>query len=398
MLEKLKNLFGRKNNIFNLLIAGILLIIAYKVIMNIEGVVELASRALKFLGNLLLPFIIGATVAYVLNPAVNFFERNVYGRFKIFNKSKTLFSLITVYILCAAAVFIVLNSLIPILVKNITNLIEQIPMYFNKLLEFRNGEWNHSVTGKMLYDTIATIEREMVGYADKIDVSTITPALSELVNGIAHATGTVIDIVFGLIISIYFILDKNKLLNGSKRLLRASFKEKTYRKTVDFFSEAHNIFSNFIAGKSLDSLIIGILCFIGLSLLRVENSVLYSVIIGVTNMIPYFGPLLGGIPVVILVLFNNPLQALWVGLFIFGLQQFDGMILGPKILGNSINLRPFWIILAIIIGGGLFGVVGMFLGAPALAVILNVVKRSVDKRLEEKNSEVVSDDNECVNE
>ncbi|MBR2476787.1 MAG: AI-2E family transporter [Clostridia bacterium] len=396
MLEKIKNLFGRKSNVFNLLIAGIVLILAYKVIMNIEGVVGLLSRGLKFLGNLLLPFIIGSAIAYLLNPAVNFFERNLFGRFRIFNKTKTLFSLITVYILCTAALFIVLNSLIPILVKNITNLIEQIPVYINKLMEYRNGDWNHSVTGKALYDAIATVERELTGYISKIDVKTITPAISEIFKGIVNATGTVLDIVFGLIISIYLILDKGKLLRGTKRLLRALFKKETYEKTVAFFAESHRIFSKFIAGKSLDSLIIGILCFIGLSLLGVPNSVLYSVIVGVTNMIPYFGPFMGGIPVVLLVLLENPLQAVWVGLFIFGLQQFDGMILGPKILGDSINLRPFWIILAIIIGGGLFGVVGMFLGAPTLAVILNVVKRSVDKRLEEKNSEVVSDDNKEI--
>lgn len=397
MLKKLKELRSKRGSTANLLIVGITLILAYKIIMNIETVFNSTIRIFKFIEGLLLPFTIGAAIAYLLNPAVNFFERNVYGKVKIFNKKKSLFSLITVYIICATAIYIVLNSLIPILVKSVTNLVEQIPVYFNKLLEYRNGEWNHSITGKLLYDAIATIEKEFLTNIDKLDLSMITPAVTEIINGVVAATGTILDIVFGIIISAYFILDKERLLDGTKKLLRAFLKEKTYDKTTAFFSESHGIFSKFIAGKSLDSLIIGIMAFIGLSLLGVENSVLYSVIIGVTNMIPYFGPFMGGIPVVILVLLEDPLQAVWVGLFIFGLQQFDGMILGPKILGDSINLRPFWIILAIIVGGGLFGVVGMFLGAPTLAVILLAIKRFINKRLDDKDNKEAVDENENEN-
>lgn len=386
MLEKIKNLRHKNVNIVTFLLIAIAVIVAYKVIMNIEEVVHALYRVARYMKGLLMPFIIGALIAYVINPAVTFFEKNVFGRFKKLNRKKTLLSLIVVYALAAATLILVFNMLIPLLIKSITDIVVHIPEYFNTLLEFRNGEWNDSVIGRILFNVIATVETELVEFLGNYDIASLNPAITDLVNGVMNATGTVLDVVFGLIISIYFILDKQKLLSSTKRFCRAFLKDESFNKFSSFALESHGIFSRFIAGKTLDSLIIGCLCIIGLKILGVNNSALYGVIVGVTNMIPYFGPIIGAVPVVLLVLFESPLKALWVGLFIFALQQFDGMILGPKILGDSINLRPFWIIFAIIVGGGLFGVVGMFLGAPALAVILLATNRFIDRRIKDKEN------------
>ncbi len=382
MLEKLRNL--KNKNITTFLLTAVAVIIAYKVIMNIEGVVRALHTGVSYLKELLMPFIIGGVIAYLLNPAVNFFEQRIYGKFKKLNKAKTALSLVTVYAIAAAALVLILNMLIPLLIKSIADIVAQVPEYFNKLMALRNGEWNHSVVGKLIFNAIATVEQDITKILSNYDFTALNPALTGIVGRLVSATGTILDVVFGLIISVYFIFDKHKLLAGIKRISRAFLKDSSSDKLGSYTMEAHGIFSRFIVSKTLDSLIIGVLCFIGLMLLRVENSALYGVIVGVTNMIPYFGPIIGAIPVVLLVLFESPLKAVWVGLFIFALQQFDGMILGPKILGDSIDLSPFWIIFAIIIGGGLFGVAGMFLGAPALAVILLAVNRLIDRRISMK--------------
>lgn len=383
MLKKIKEI-SSKNNVITFLTVTVFVLVAYKVIMNIEAVVAAIFVGLKFITGLLMPFIIGGVIAYLLNPAVNFFSRKIFGKFKKLEKINTVLSIITVYIITVAAVVLVLNMLIPLLITNIVDIANQIPKYIDSVMEYRNGDWNHSVVGKLIYNAIATGEAYFTETIKNYNLMSLNPTISGIVGGVMNATGFLLDVVFGVVISIYFILDKYKLLSGIHRMARASLNDDVCKWLGGYAMEAHGIFSRFIAGKSLDSLIIGIICIVGLNLLNVENSVLYGVIVGVTNMIPYFGPIIGAVPVVLLVLFESPLKALWVGLFIFALQQFDGMILGPKILGDSISLSPFWIIFAIIVGGGLFGVAGMFLGAPALAVIILMVNRLVDKRIERK--------------
>lgn len=382
MLEKLKAL--KTKNTATFLFTAVAVILAYKIIMNIEGVAVAVKGILSTTKGLLMPFIIGGLLAYLLNPAVNFFEQKVFGKIKKLKKGKTTLSIIVVYAIAVAVLVLILNMLIPLLIKSVADIINHMPDYFNRLMELRNGEWNHSVVGKLIFNAIATVENELTVFFSNYKFTSLTPAIGEIVGGVLNASGTVLDVVFGIIISVYFILEKNNLLNGVKRITRAFLKPENSDKLGGYAMEAHGIFSRFIVGKTIDSLIIGIICLIGLKMLRVDNSALYSVIVGVTNMIPYFGPFIGAIPVVLLVLFESPLKAVWVGLFIFALQQFDGMILGPKILGDSINLSPFWIIFAIIIGGGLFGIAGMFLGAPALAVILLAINRFLDRRIKEK--------------
>ena len=392
MLEKFKNLREKKLGIITFLIIAVLVIASYKIIMNFEGVVGAIFRGIMYILGILTPFVIGGLIAYFLNPAVKFFECKVYGKFKRLEKFKTVFSLITVYALVAVIIILIVNTLIPILVKSIVNVAMQIPVYFDKLLEFRNGDWNHSVVGKLLYNAIASIENHFTQAISEYDIFSLNPAIGDIVGSVVNVTGTAIDVVFGIIISVYFILEKKNLSAGLKKILRAFFKESSCER-IDFYGkEAHRIFSRFIVGQFMDSLIIGIICIIGLRLLGTQNSILYGAIVGVTNMIPYFGPFIGGVPVVLLVLFESPLRALWVGLFIFALQQADSMIMAPKIIGESVNLSPFWIIFAILVGGGLFGVIGMFLGAPALAFILLISNRWLDRKIE-RNKEQKTTEN-----
>ena len=192
------------------------------------------------------------------------------------------------------------------------------------------------------------------------------------------------DLLVGVIVSIYLLATKERFGAHSRALLYSVVSEPRYQATLHAVKKMDTIFSGFVRGKLLDSLIIGILCFIVCSILKMPYAPLVSVIVGVTNIIPFFGPFLGAIPSAFLILLVSPLKCLYFIIFILVLQQFDGNILGPKILGNSTNLSSFWVIVAILVGGGFFGVAGMFLGVPLFACVYACVKFWSEKRLHQK--------------
>ena len=187
--------------------------------------------------------------------------------------------------------------------------------------------------------------------------------------------------VVGIIISVYMLLDKERFCAGCKKVWYAILPQQRADWLLDLTAEANRVFGGFISGKILDSLIIGILCFLGMTLFKMPNAMLISVIVGVTNVIPYFGPFIGAIPSFFIILIDAPIKALWFLVFILILQQFDGNILGPKILGDSTGLSAFWVIFAIMLFGGLYGFIGMFLGVPVFSVVYMLIWRFVDARL-----------------
>lgn len=187
-----------------------------------------------------------------------------------------------------------------------------------------------------------------------------------------------------MIMAFYLLYDKNIIKKNINKILYTLFSKETVYKINDFGRDADDLFGRYIVGRTIDSSIIGFIAFIGLSILGIPYRLLFSIIIGVTNMIPYFGPYLGGIPIIIVTMFSSLNEALWVALFILALQQFDGLVLGPKILGDSVGIRPIWIILSIYVGGRIFGILGMFLGVPVFAVIVMFLERLINKRLEKR--------------
>ena len=192
------------------------------------------------------------------------------------------------------------------------------------------------------------------------------------------------NLVIALIVSIYILMDKKILLGTVKASIYAFLPQKRIPYIMDTLKECNDIFGGFVIGKAIDSLIIGVLCFIVMTILRLPYTLLISLIVGITNMIPYFGPFIGAVPGAIVMLMVSPLKAVIFIIMIFALQQFDGLYLGPKILGQSVGLRPLWIIVAITIGGSIAGVLGMFLGVPIMAVLRYLVMRTLKQRLEER--------------
>jgi len=213
----------------------------------------------------------------------------------------------------------------------------------------------------------------------------LLPQIANIANISVKIGNIVMDIGLASIISVYFLFSKETLIAQVKKIVYAVFSKNVAKTSVRVARESHRIFSGFINGKLLDSLIIGVLCFIGTSLLRFEYSLLISFIVGVTNVIPFFGPIIGAIPGILILLMVDPWQALWFGLFVLALQQLDGNVIGPKILGNSTGLPALWVMFAILIGGDMFGVIGMFIGVPTFAIIYKFSKEIFEYLLKKKN-------------
>ena len=208
--------------------------------------------------------------------------------------------------------------------------------------------------------------------------STLAPSVFDITRNV---TTTLINLGMGIVVSVYLIGCKDKLIFQSKKLCYAYVPQKAVPKVMEIADLSNNIFGKFVYGKILDSMIVGVLCFIGMSILNIEYALLISVIIGITNIIPVFGPFLGAIPSIFILLMIDPFQAIWFTIFILALQQLDGNVIGPKILGNSIGISGFWIMASVIVGGGLFGFLGMLLAVPVFATFYVLFSRMVNNRL-----------------
>ncbi len=345
---------------------------------NLRGFLQVARRILS-------PFIIGAFIAYLLNPAVRWFEERVYSKInslKLRKRLQRLVSVVTVYLIMISSITMLIVVVAPQIGNNISDLVRSAPEYVTSTTDLLD-RWVEDIENFSNYNVSDQIDAKVRSLFDNA-TSILERSLSNVFYSIFSITSGLLNAVLGLIISFYMLMDKESFKLGVEKLLRLVLKDETVERTKDFGREVDDLFAKFIVGKSIDSFIIGCLCFIGLSLMGLRYTLLISVIVLVTNMIPYFGPFIGAVPAIIITLFYSPINAFWLAIFIFALQQFDGLILGPKILGDSVGVSPFWIILAITVGGKLFGLLGMFLGVPVIAMIRLVITRFIDRQLEKK--------------
>lgn len=223
-----------------------------------------------------------------------------------------------------------------------------------------------------------------------IDIQSIFIGIFSTLSKAINFTSSFVKAIFGVIVSIYLLKDKESFISNTKKIIYSLFNKNHAESIIAFGSHANIVFNKFILGKALDSLIIGVLCFLGLYLLKIPYASLISLIVGITNMIPYFGPFIGAIPAILITLITSTslTSAIFVAILILILQQFDGWILGPKILGDSVGVGPFAIIVAILIGGKLFGVLGMFLSVPVVALLIDAMEKFTHKKMKDKNIEL----------
>ena len=347
-------------------------ILFYILLSNFGVVREKISLVLEILS----PFIAGFAVAYLLNTPTAFFERKVYRKLR-FRRG---LSILTVYLLVAAVLAVLLNMVLPQVIESVITLVNNLEGYlanFNKLVDSLITRFHLAEDG---------IDAVVLSYQDLMKqlASLISNALPQLLNfGVALGNG-VISAITAIISSVYMLSGKGKLKRQVKSLMFALFAKEKVEHVLMISRRANEIFVGFINGKIIDSAIIGVLCFILCTILRVPLALLISVVVGVTNIIPFFGPFVGAIPSIMILIIVDPWAALKFGILIIALQQFDGNILGPKILGDSTGLSAIWVLVAIVVGGGLFGFVGMILGVPTFAVIYMLTRDYVTARLKEK--------------
>lgn len=370
---------------------AVVTILFYRVSSNTDNIAPSIIAFFKGIVNILLPILYGFLIAYLFNPIMIFFERYYTKWFKPTTKKyKRLirtFSILTVYICILGTLVLMIRYLVPQICENIKDLFTVVPGYVENLsqqIKVIENNVNNNIS-MFPYNLDTSQIFDMIDPEKFFNMDVINNVVSKLMNSTISITSSLYNLIMGLVIAFYMLTQKEDFARGSKRILFSLLKRERAERIIDIFSEGHEIFIQFFVGKFIDSFIIGVICFIGLSIMENPYALLIAVIVGVFNMIPYFGPILGAIPSIIITLFTGFMPAVFVAIFIICLQQFDGLVLGPKILGDSIGLSPFWIISGIIIGGALWGPLGMFFASPIIAVILNNVNRYLDRRLKEKN-------------
>lgn len=326
--------------------------------------------------SVLSPFIGGFMIAYLLNTPTNFFEQKVYQKFR----HRRVLSILTVFLIALAIILVLLQLVLPQVGDSIAQLFGNLSGYLENLDRMVRDLVQHfDLEGEGIVDLVDTyneIIRRAAGY--------LSGAVPDLFNfGVAVGNGVVTGVT-AIIASIYMLAGKGRLTSQLKKLIYALFPAKGVSRILSVSGRANKIFVGFINGKLIDSAIIGVLCFLMTMLFRIPYAILLSVIIGVTNIIPFFGPIIGAVPCLMILIIVDPWAALRFTILIIALQQFDGNILGPKILGDSTGLSAIWVLVAIVVGGGLFSFPGMLLGVPTFAVLYSLMREWADTRLKEK--------------
>lgn len=350
----------------------------------------------KMITDILMPVVVGMAIAYLLTPILNFIESKLLYplcnklRIKESKKKNSIIRglgiLITAF-LFVALIYVLLYMLISQIVPSVQNIVSNFDAYTNNFTKWLNQTMNDNP------EVQTYLVRTFDKYSNELEnwITDILPNTGQLIKtvslSILGVVGVLWDFVIGFIISIYVLASKEKFAAQAKKVSYALFEKDTANTVIRNFRFTHKTFIGFLGGKIVDSIIIGILCFIGTSILKTPYAALVSVIVGVTNIIPFFGPFLGAVPSALLIFVVDPLHplnCLYFVIFIIVLQQVDGNIIGPKILGSSTGLAGFWVIFAITLFGGLFGVFGMIIGVPIFAVIYAGIRSGLNILLSKK--------------
>lgn len=359
------------------------------------------SYYIGILMGILRPFAFGAVIAYLLTPVCNWFERHMAVSAKTekmpeekAKRCKKLFgglSILISLLLFCLVIYALIAMVVPQLISSILILVDAMPGYIQKI-----SIWIEDLVADnpVLLNYVEQYSADILESAQDFAKTHLLPNINNIISGVSTSLWTMVkvakDFIIGLIVAVYLMNNRRMFSRQAKMVIHAMFPEKKdmepeKEQIADWvIRETHIIndyLGGFIKGKLVDSLIIGLICMFFTGVMEMPYAVLVSVVIGVTNIIPFFGPFIGAVPTAILILMVSPIQCVYFIIFILILQQFDGNILGPKILGDTTHLNSFWVLFAILLFGGLFGVVGMVIGVPVFAFFYQLVKEWVYKRL-----------------
>ena len=342
--------------------------------------------AIDTLGKILAPFIYGGVVAYLLRPMCNIYERALQewlpGKMKkIANSVAVGLSLLTGILV----VYTLIIMIAPQLYSSIRSLWNTLPDKVNRFLTWAKSTFGEDEELLHLFNTVYTsVYQDLNSWAD----NTLVPYISSVVSGVGSSVYKVLlflyNLLIGLIVACYLLGSRKRFARQSVLIIRSLLKPRGADRFLHEVVVVDRMFGGVIDGKLRDSAIMGVLCYLGCLIFRFPNALLVSAIVGITNVIPFFGPFIGGIPSTLLIMIENPVKGLWFIVFILALQQLDGNIIGPKILGDRTGLSSFWVLFAIVLFGGLWGLVGMVICVPVFAVLYDTVKKLVRRGLTRK--------------
>ncbi len=367
-------------NILTYSISGLIIVIIYFLIKHTPNIISVLGNFLS----IVMPFVFGMCIAFIVLPVIKIVEEKWLVNSKLNDKNKRVIAVILGMLTLLLVVGSFFAILIPQLYFSVNTLVGLMPGYLDSARDF-------TINILIGNDFLNQLFDKVIEYGETLLTTLLTNVssfLPSLINYSYSFIATIGNILIGLIIAIYMLLDKEKFTLQIKKVMYSVLPKKAGDTLIDVGNLTARMFNQFIFGKALDSLIIGVICFIVLSIFDFPYALLISFIVGLTNMIPVFGPFIGAIPSIFILLIIDPVKAAWFSLFILILQQIDGNIIGPSILGDSMGLPSLWIMFAIIVGGGLFGIVGMFIGVPVFSVIYILSKNIVEKVLEKKNIKV----------
>lgn len=330
------------------------------------------------------PIIIGLVMAYLFNFILEFIEIHLLR--SMFTKEKTkkagrIIGILLTYTVVASLLYLFMKFVLPQLVSSVVGLVNDIPSYVTEISRQLIKFANDLNIEQEYYNLILERWNEFVNFIINFATGLI-PKLGNFAKGILSS---IWNIVLGVIVSIYLLIEKEKFMALSKKIVTSLFSEKTKERIFELSRRGDHIFGRFLSGKILDSTIIGILTFTVLTIFKMPYTILISFIIGLTNIIPFFGPFIGAVPSFFIILFLSPVKALWFLIIILVIQQVDGNIIGPKILGDSLGISAFWILFSLLVAGKLLGFVGMVIGVPLFVFIYSIIKDIVEYRLEKKD-------------
>lgn len=341
--------------------------------------------AWKKVMGVLQPVIIGVVIAYLINPIMKFIERHLNRilekrmtnekKRKKFSRAVGTAGALVFFLLI---IVLLIEMVVPQVIKSISGVVTNLPGQVDNLIKWIDKMMSaDSKQAEMIEEGIRKVSDYLSNWFQTSVLPDLQTYVTEVTSGLINVVKVLLNALVGLIIAAYLLFSKEKFIGQSKKIIYAVLPVRQANVIVRTVRKSNEIFGGFISGKILDSAIIGVLCYIVLSIMRMPYTLLVSVIVGVTNVIPFFGPFIGAIPCAIIIVLASPIQGLYFVIFVFILQQLDGNVIGPKILGDSTGLTPFWVVFAILVGGGLFGFAGMLLGVPTFAVIYYIISKVI---------------------
>ena len=362
---------------------------------RIQTVGEILDKVVK----ILMPFVYGGVIAYLLCPMCNmfsdYFHRTLPKRFK---KLAEPFAMTLSLLIGGLIVYALIIMIAPQLYKSVVSIWEMLPGKVEDLFNWAQVTYGESAFMQNILNYLMTSVDTMYEKVDTWATDKLVPYITNIVTGVGLGVWKVLmflkDFLIGVIAALYLLANRKTFARQGRLIIRSALKPRWAELVLEEIAFVDKMFGGFIEGKLVDSAIIGVLCYVGCLIFKFPNALLVSAIVGVTNVIPFFGPFLGAVPATLLILIESPIKSLWFMLFVLFLQQLDGNVIGPKILGDATGVSSFWVLFSILLFGGLWGLVGMIVAVPLFAVLYDIIRRLVFRGLRNRGCEDVLEEYE----